>query len=179
MVDMLLTSAALLRAEAEECRRVMGALEASNLSGVVKAMANAVSVLWDVSRAMGQGTDWVNQHPVMLLYAERAATLTHYATCANDLSLYGSAMMYCTILSQGIRVAAPDTYLSNGSVIKWDTGEPAWGEGLVVHQDVSRGTDVLIERLRVDDAWQVRVLRILPAGWSGLPARGNGVEATP
>jgi len=81
-------------------RQVLGVTEACNLSGVVHSMSTAVSMLWNISSARGIGTKFVNEHPVMVIYAERCATLTGY--CAiGSLNTYGDALNACYALRDG------------------------------------------------------------------------------
>lgn len=57
-------------------REALDVQNACNLSGVAKSFANATSDLWDHARAEGHGTEWVNTHPVSVLYADKLASLT-------------------------------------------------------------------------------------------------------
>ena len=50
--------------------------DACNLSGVVQSFAKIVSeVLWPMAREQKQGTDWVNQHPISKLFADKIVDL--------------------------------------------------------------------------------------------------------
>ncbi len=62
---------------------------ASNLSGVVKSWAEAMEPIWAEARALGKGTDYVNTHPVNVLFAEQVYHLTGYS------SSYSSAYAQC------------------------------------------------------------------------------------
>lgn len=50
--------------------------DACNLSGVVHSYSKALSELWKVADFLGEGTDWVNTHPVAILYASKVGSLT-------------------------------------------------------------------------------------------------------
>lgn len=52
--------------------------DACNLSGVVKSWAEAMDAIWAEARAQGKGTDYVNTHPVNVLYADKVYSLTGY-----------------------------------------------------------------------------------------------------
>ena len=52
--------------------------DASNLSGVVHAFHRAISDLWENARALNQGTDWVNRHPICRAYISKLASLSRY-----------------------------------------------------------------------------------------------------
>lgn len=44
---------------------------ACNLGGLVRGWARAIEQLQEQARAEGKGTDWINQHPVNVLFAEQ------------------------------------------------------------------------------------------------------------
>ncbi len=60
---------------------------ACNLSGLVYSLANAMEVIWAEAREQGQGTDYVNSHPIVRLYLEQMSFLCQadysesYRTC--------------------------------------------------------------------------------------------------
>lgn len=70
----------------------MGAItvqDACNLSGVVIAF---VTILKKIRNEPGcTGTDWINQHPISVLYADKIQSLTG----AGDLSSFGVAYDIC------------------------------------------------------------------------------------
>lgn len=49
---------------------------ACNLSGVVHSFSRVISKVWDEAHANGQGTDYVNRHPIAVMYASKIASLT-------------------------------------------------------------------------------------------------------
>lgn len=49
--------------------------DASNLSGVVASFSEVMTALWTEANRTGRGTDWVNQHPVSKLFAEKVSQL--------------------------------------------------------------------------------------------------------
>ncbi len=49
---------------------------ACNLSGIVHSLDKIVTKLWNEARRDGHGTDWVNQHPIVRLYAEQISHLS-------------------------------------------------------------------------------------------------------
>jgi hypothetical protein len=51
------------------------AQSACNLSGIVKSLADDIDEIWKEARAKGEGTDYVNQHPVVRLYIEQMVHL--------------------------------------------------------------------------------------------------------
>lgn len=60
----------------KDYRDALFVLDACNLSGVVHSFSRAISKVWDEAREKGQGTDYVNQHPLCVLYAEKIYELT-------------------------------------------------------------------------------------------------------
>ena len=60
---------------------------ACNLSGLAYSLAEAMDLLWLEAREQGQGTDYVNNHPVVRLYMEQMTFLCRadysqsYKTC--------------------------------------------------------------------------------------------------
>lgn len=49
---------------------------ACNLGGLVHGFARAMTVLQAQARKDGHGTDWINSHPVCVLFAEQVYHLT-------------------------------------------------------------------------------------------------------
>jgi hypothetical protein len=50
--------------------------DASNLSGVVKSFAGGVmDALWEQARSTGQGTAWINKHPICYLFGYKIMSL--------------------------------------------------------------------------------------------------------
>ncbi len=66
-----------------------GCQDASNLSGVVNTFACIMPHLWSEARAWGGGTDYVNTHPVVRLFAARIMALS--ASGIMDPGTYGEA----------------------------------------------------------------------------------------
>jgi hypothetical protein len=60
---------------------------ACNLSGLAHSLAEAMGLIWEEARNQGQGTDYVNTHPIVRLYVEqmtflcRADYSASYRTC--------------------------------------------------------------------------------------------------
>lgn len=49
--------------------------DAVNLSGVVHSFVDAVTAIWDEAHATGQGTSYVNHHPIVTLFLDKLADL--------------------------------------------------------------------------------------------------------
>ena len=60
---------------------------ACNLSGLVHSLAEAMELIWEEATEQGQGTDYVNNHPIVRLYMEQMSFLCRadysasYKTC--------------------------------------------------------------------------------------------------
>jgi len=74
---------------------------ACNLSAVVHSMGEAMSDLWAMARALGKGTDWVNNHPICRLYASKIAHLTGMFASANTLAFHAEAEELCRLYPAG------------------------------------------------------------------------------
>ena len=46
-----------------------------NLSGIAISFGGVMKDLWDHARAENKGTDWVNTHPVAILFIDKMASL--------------------------------------------------------------------------------------------------------
>lgn len=49
---------------------------AANVSGVVYSLAKVLPKIWEEARELGRGTDYVNGHPIVRLYAEQIIYLS-------------------------------------------------------------------------------------------------------
>ena len=65
--------------------------DACNLSGVVRSWAKVMSKIWDEARARGAGTQFVNEHPINVMYASKVASLTG----AGDSFQFSTAYVAC------------------------------------------------------------------------------------
>lgn len=68
----------------EEYQFALDSQMACNSSGLIKHLAGALDHIWEEARAKGQGTDYVNKHPIVVLYLEQlchlsGVTLSHPA----------------------------------------------------------------------------------------------------
>ena len=65
--------------------------DACNLSGVIHSFSEVLSKLWEEARRGGQGTYFVNQHPISQLYADKITDLAR----VRDISSYMVAYREC------------------------------------------------------------------------------------
>lgn len=76
------------------CQNALDVQCACNLSGVVHTFSRDITLLWDICRAVGGcGTDWVNTHPVCVLYADKIVSLSSSGVTTGDN--YGNAWSHC------------------------------------------------------------------------------------
>ena len=83
------------------CRDAIQVQDACNLSAVVHSMDETISDLWSMARALGKGTDWVNNHPICRLYASKIAHLTGMLASANTLAFHAEAEELCRLYPTG------------------------------------------------------------------------------
>ena len=82
----------------EACKIALDVQNACNLSGVVRSWSEALSAVWDEARRSGHGTDWVNTHPVSVLFSDKVLSLT-----GSDRSdAYRDAYSACSEISEGV-----------------------------------------------------------------------------
>ena len=54
--------------------------DAANLSGIAKSFGRVMSQLWDEANKRGEGTEWVNTHPIAKLWVDKMAGLSRVRT---------------------------------------------------------------------------------------------------
>jgi len=64
--------------------------DACNLSGVVHSFSQVITEVWKEAREKGQGTAYVNSHPVVLLFIDKLASLSGYNSDDSMAKAYGS-----------------------------------------------------------------------------------------
>lgn len=66
------------RSEEQLVAEAHGVNGACNVSGLVHSLSRAMTDLWAIAGTLGVGTDWVNTHPVVLLYLEQINFLSGF-----------------------------------------------------------------------------------------------------
>lgn len=61
--------------------------DACNSCGVIQQFAKDVKKLFDEARELGEGTDYVNQHPVVILYLDKLCDLARYRDYREDKTM--------------------------------------------------------------------------------------------
>ena len=68
------------------------AQDACNLSGVAHQFSRTLPRVWAEARAAEQGTDFVNRHPLVILYVAKMADLAGLAPTGSMSSAYSDAL---------------------------------------------------------------------------------------
>jgi hypothetical protein len=71
--------------------------DACNLSGVVHSFDKIVSRIWDEAREKGLGTDYVNRHPIVVMFVSKLASLSGGDSMENFRLAYEA----CQVLAWG------------------------------------------------------------------------------
>ena len=56
-------------------RHVLYALDACNLSGIIHDWSTIMVDIWEEALSKGEGTDYVNRHPICILLSEKVREL--------------------------------------------------------------------------------------------------------
>ena len=73
---------------------------AVNASGLIHSLDKFVTELWEQAHEKGKGTDWVNRHPVLVLFATQ---LAHLSRC-ESMEVWDEAKRLCE-KSTGMKLA--------------------------------------------------------------------------
>ena len=79
----------------EAAKMALDVQNACNLSGVVRSFAEVTHVLWLEASKLEKGTDWVNQHPISVLFADKIASLVW----SRDSEEFDHAVKECQALA--------------------------------------------------------------------------------
>lgn len=60
----------------EDYKQAIRVQDACNLSGVVHSWSKMISKIWEEAHAGKKGTEWVNTHPINVMFASKIASLT-------------------------------------------------------------------------------------------------------
>jgi hypothetical protein len=66
--------------------------DACNLSGVVHSFSKVLPRIWVEARAKGEGTKFVNEHPISVLFSSKIASLTGSEVDTMFSSAYAACM---------------------------------------------------------------------------------------
>jgi hypothetical protein len=98
-----------LALEASLCQQALQLEHAINLSGIVHTWSEILHQLWKIAKQRGEGTGWINRHPINVLIANRAMQLA----CDQYMNQDRYAMAYREVRSI-IGRHLPHHYHTNG-----------------------------------------------------------------
>ena len=64
----------------DAARNALAVQDACNLSGVLYTFVDAVSAIRDHGTALGEGTEYINAHPIVTLFLDKLADLNRNAS---------------------------------------------------------------------------------------------------
>ena len=68
---------------------------ACNLSGVVQSFSKAFDEIWKAAREVERGTDYVNTHPISVLFADKIGSLAKVQGLTSEsMDAYSKAMHF-------------------------------------------------------------------------------------
>lgn len=73
---------------------------ACNATGLINSLNDLREKLWNVARQYGHGTEWVNHHPILQLYAYQLAHLCHGREPI-EWEGYHKAYLFCKLVKYG------------------------------------------------------------------------------
>lgn len=77
-------------------RTALSSQSASNVSGLVHTLSSTMHAIWRDARELGEGTDWVNRHPICFLMGVQISYLTG-GEAIQPVSKYEEAVRICTV----------------------------------------------------------------------------------
>lgn len=85
----------------EAAKEAIVVQDACNLSGVVHKFSQILTeVLWPEARKQEKGTDWVNRHPISIMFTDKIASLS----CRGSLVDFSKAYDEVKVLAKGVVV---------------------------------------------------------------------------
>jgi hypothetical protein len=91
----------------EDYQDAVVAQSACNLSGIARSLNGVLTRIWNEARDKGQGTDYVNQHPIVVLYVAQMLLLSTGQLMA--YTNYSAACQRCTELALTVDTVLKDT----------------------------------------------------------------------
>jgi hypothetical protein len=59
----------------DAAQMALGIQNGVNVSGLVHSFSQVMTTIWAEAHKEGKGTDWVNRHPVVVLFADKIKSL--------------------------------------------------------------------------------------------------------
>lgn len=84
----------------EAAREALYCQDACNLSGIVHSFSRVLTEgVWPEAHKTGQGTTWVNTHPVSVLFAYKICALSGHEPLGH--ARYDQAFLWCEEVARG------------------------------------------------------------------------------
>ena len=78
----------------DDYQSALDSQSACNASGLIASLAKLTPEIWDEARSKNQGTDYVNTHPIIVLYLTQLINLAGFGCMPND-TIYNKAYDFC------------------------------------------------------------------------------------
>ncbi len=99
----------------EAAKQAIEVQDACNLSGVLRAFQNIVSeVIWPEANRLGKGTDWVNCHPICVMFLSKLCSLNG-GSSSNDYNEAAGTYDYMHASDECEKLSKETTYNANTS----------------------------------------------------------------
>jgi hypothetical protein len=74
-----------------------------NLSGILQSFTEIViNTIWPAAREQGNGTEWVNQHPICTLFLDKLTSLNRtQCLCRDNMNSFGTAYESVVRMAKG------------------------------------------------------------------------------
>jgi hypothetical protein len=89
----------------EAAQTALDVQDAVNLAGVLRSFNEIVTdVIWPEANRLGQGTDYVNTHPIVTLFLHKLASLNHSECfCSECIASFTRANAEVEKIAKGVR----------------------------------------------------------------------------
>lgn len=87
----------------EAAQAALDVQNACNLSGIVRSFSPIMLTIWEEARRIEKGTDWVNTHPIAILFISKLSDLSryHYGSYSDVQDTFDKACTECERLAKG------------------------------------------------------------------------------
>lgn len=80
-------------------QRAIDVQDACNISGVIESLHAVLKSIRDTAHVKGHGTDWINEHPIIVMYASKIYSLSHADEYFSES--YRQCRENCMVLNNG------------------------------------------------------------------------------
>lgn len=85
----------------------INSMSGCNATGLIHSMDNLREKIWNTARHHGKGTEWVNAHPILQLYAYQLAHLCHNREPI-EWNGFHRAYEFCRMVVNGVYLSDAD-----------------------------------------------------------------------